>query len=252
MIQLTHAERLSHGSVRPPLCVTAAMPRGEGAAYRRGGRPGAQPHIAPPLFQRHRYATDFPQYAVPLALLVQRPVVLLESVASASAAVCPEQLQLQLLPVLLLDEVWGRRLERDRADCPSSTSPFSDLLLQRSHTGQALLSWFISSWNLPPNREAAFERDRRRFVSGGTRGPQMNYSKRTFATVRTCPITCPIRNRSVIYAINSYRLDWRTTAAPRQYWHRSTATDSGLRLAFPQPENRRKINSILNASKITR
>lgn len=101
MIEFTHAEGLSHGSIGPPLNVTAAMPRGEGAAYRRGGCPGAQPHIAPPLFQRHRYAADFPQNAVLFPLFIQRPM-LFEGVSSA---VGPEQLQLQPFPVLLQDEI---------------------------------------------------------------------------------------------------------------------------------------------------
>lgn len=74
-IEFAHSERLAHGSQRsaPLLAAPSRMLFeivGREGAYRRGGHPGAEPHIAPPLLQSHRNARRLPQYAGPLLVLL--------------------------------------------------------------------------------------------------------------------------------------------------------------------------------------
>lgn len=103
----------------------AAMPHGEGAAYSssRGG-PGAQPHIAPPPFQRHRYVGHFAaKGATPLAFRPRRrpttPIVYKHSHLNP--------LPFLSSPLLLHHRCyrWGRRFDDVMTHFSHSASPRS-------------------------------------------------------------------------------------------------------------------------------
>lgn len=59
-VKFAHAKRLAHGSQRPSSDATA--PTCSYCGGRRGAA-GAEPHISPPLFQSHRHARSFADYA---------------------------------------------------------------------------------------------------------------------------------------------------------------------------------------------